>query len=103
MIDMNKVVSGVATYNGRDACIRVTAYFTLFLYGLLKDIDTARAQSCRILSKQFATARLIARFFDNIPAIFKFYRHVTEKQDAAISSSEKKKEHEPPKRVCKSI
>jgi hypothetical protein len=118
IIDLHKVSRGVNTYAGRDACIRVTCYFLLFVYGLLKDIDPkvplrankidqfrafvveyllyfvaiesvpSLARTCMVLSKQFATARLIARFFDNIPAVLNFYKHFIEyhsKQTESVS------------------
>jgi hypothetical protein len=107
---MDNVVRGLSTYAGRDAMIRVTCYFFLFLFGILKDIDhTADLDNLRqrsgdgfrifivenmlyfvaleslphlahaslAISRHFATARLIARFFDNIPAIFNLYTHMT--------------------------
>lgn len=93
-----KITKGLATYSGRDACIRVTAYFFLFLYGLLIDVHKKNygnnswfvenllvvfsleqlfhmAESCRLISKQFATTRLIMRFFDDLPALNNFYQH----------------------------
>lgn len=97
MSRLNKISNGLATYSGRDSGIRVTAYFTLFLYGLLKDVEKSLdnhstliefllrflsfetlvhlSQSMRVISKYFGTTRLIMRFFDDIPAINNFYKH----------------------------
>lgn len=95
------VVEGLKTYSGRDACIRVIAYLGLFLYGVIdlavkhlsskehKDEETPYyfylftlvsieqlieiGKSCRVIQKQFATTRLVTRFFDDIPAIFSLF------------------------------
>lgn len=97
------VINGLKTYSGRDACIRVIAYFGMFMYGVLdlavkhfksnaadendRDDDSTPfyfylftfisienlvhlAASCRVISKQFSTTRLITRFFDDIPAVY---------------------------------
>ena len=93
----DNVVAGIKTYSGRDACIRVVAYFALFLYGVIDlavkhfksdDYDEddipiyfilftffpveslARwGASCRVIAKQFSVTRLVTRFFDDIPAM----------------------------------
>lgn len=98
MSRIEKILAGLATYNGRDACIRVTSYFFLFLYGLLSDLEqnslykkswliqnllvifsleklVKMSASFRVLAKQFATTRIIIRFFDDLPAIYQFYKH----------------------------
>lgn len=89
-----KITKGLGTYSGRDACIRVVAYFSLFLYGYTTKILNSDeeeknksyflkfllyfytfeslphlAKSCQLISKAFGTTRLIMRFFDDIPAI----------------------------------
>ena len=97
----DNVVAGIKTYSGRDACIRVIAYFALFLYGVIDlavkhlssdDYDedetpfyfyvftlvsveslVKAGQSCRLIAKQFSVTRLITRFFDDIPALQSLY------------------------------
>ncbi len=97
----DNVVAGIKTYSGRDACIRVVAYFALFLYGVIDlavkhfsadDYDqdetpfyfyaftffsveslVKASQSCRLIAKQFSVTRLITRFFDDIPALQSLY------------------------------
>ena len=94
------VISGLKTYSGRDACIRVIAYFGLFLYGVIdiavKELSKEKKQdddngvsiyfylftlvsienliqigkSSRVIGKQFSTTRLITRFFDDVPAVY---------------------------------
>jgi hypothetical protein len=121
LIDLHRVSRGVNTYAGRDACIRVTCYFFLFVYGLLRDIDSntpphvdkhgqfrallveyllyfvaieslpGLAHASMVLSKQFATARLIARFFDNIPAALNFYKHFRQHSKENDAKPDKKK------------
>lgn len=104
MSKLNKLSSGLATYSGRDACIRVTAYFTLYLYGLLVDLEKKSygnntplieyllkvlsfeqlvhlAQSFRLISKYFGTTRLIMRFFDDIPAVNNLVKHFSSNQE----------------------
>ena len=84
---------GLKTYAGRDACIRFVAYFFLFLCGFLEQIEILNEylfegentfisnilpeliQSCLIISKHFSTTRLILRFFDDIPALLKFFNY----------------------------
>lgn len=98
MSRIERILTGLASYNGRDACIRVTSYFFLFLYGLLADLEQKNSNkkswliqnllvifsfeklvqmsvSFRVLAKQFATTRIIIRFFDDLPAIYQFYKH----------------------------
>ena len=84
---------GLKTYAGRDACIRLIAYFFLFLYGLLVQIEyfgeylfdqdsfmanmlSDTIQSCLTISKHFSTTRLILRFLDDIPALLKFFNYL---------------------------
>ena len=84
---------GLKTYSGRDACIRLVAYFFLLLFGILKQLEyyeeyildedsffktllSDSIKSCLTISKNFSTARLILRFFDDIPAILKFFNYL---------------------------
>lgn len=98
MSRIESILNGLASYNGRDSCIRVTSYFFLFLHGLLADLDEKNSKnnswlvqnlllfysiekliqmsgSFRVLAKQFATTRIIVRFFDDLPAIHQLYKH----------------------------
>lgn len=107
---IESITKGLATYSGRDSCVRITAYFTLFVFGatklMLDELDYSNDDekskrdhlfsyiylsylsafltvdglkhlnySSRLISKHFATTRLILRFFDDIPAIFNLYKH----------------------------
>ena len=92
---------GLKTYAGRDACIRMVAYFFLFLYGILKQIEilseylfyegwfesnflTELKQSCLTISKHFSTTRLILRFFDDIPTLLKFFNFLDSTKNKVI-------------------
>jgi hypothetical protein len=59
------------TYSGRDACIRLVAYFSKFIYGLFQLLDM-EVYEFKVLSSQFSNCRCIMRFFDDIPAIYSF-------------------------------
>ena len=96
---LENINDGLKTYSGRDACIRFVAYFFLFLYGLLKQVEEFKkilfyknsfftrnvlsplTHSCLTISKHFSTTRLILRFFDDIPAILKFMSYLNLKQN----------------------
>ena len=106
MAKIENVAKGLATYSGRDSVIRVTAYMTLFVYGItqllververressplhfllyLVSIDSLKhvSVSCRIVSKHFATTRLIMRFFDDTPALYNLYKYINSLRSAA--------------------
>lgn len=109
MVKIENVTKGLATYSGRDSVIRVTAYMTLFLFGItqllverfekrgestplnlllyLISIDSLRhvSISCRIVSKHFATTRLIMRFFDDTPAIYNLYKCISTLRSGPVS------------------
>jgi hypothetical protein len=124
---IENVVANLKTYSGRDSCIRVVAYFSLFLHGVFNLIDENKKTSnnndpiassillnlfvnkfllyivsiesahslsisFKILSKQFATTRLILRFFDDIPAIYNFYVYINKIKSISTNNKPSKKD-----------
>ena len=113
-MQIKNIVDGLNTYPGRDSVIRVTAYFSLFLYGItefFKEFLNAKSNifllsfisidlldnfslSCKLISKYFATTRLILRIFDDLPAIYRlieYWKSFSEVVQVKDKSDEQKK------------
>lgn len=70
MEELLRILSrNLKSYSGRDACIRLVAYFSKFIYGLLQ-LFSLEVYEIKVLSSQFSNCRCIMRFFDDIPAIY---------------------------------
>lgn len=115
MTKIDNISNGLKTYSGRDACIRLVSYFSLFLYGAFNLIEKnekhlaannivfqflfkhvmpiqslpSLTKSFHTIAKQFSNTRLVMRFFDDIPAINNLVMHFKAKSDEKVSLEKK--------------
>ena len=77
MTFIETVVANLKTYSGRDSCIRVVAYFSLFLHGVfnlidtehqktLSNADTSMADQASIVNNPIASSILLNFFVNKI-------------------------------------
>ena len=107
MFKLKRIVNGLSSFVGRDMAMQFVFFFSLLIHGLLSDIRLELplseqdigplkiifinillnfvsiesipnlAASFWAMCQQFLLARLITRRFEDLPAIYNFYNHIT--------------------------